>query len=69
MTKERSVRDRMRRRHIREKATIEHLVREVYDGRGLSSGAVHGARTASGMPVEQQVRKVWAPQAGGLPIF
>ena len=69
MTKERSVRDRMRRRHIREKATIEHLVREVYDVKGLASGAVHAAITATGQAVEQQLRKVWAPQIGGLPIF
>jgi hypothetical protein len=69
MTKERSVRDRMRRGHIREKATIEHLVREVFDVKGSSSGATHAATTAGGLPVEQQVRKVWAPQSHGLPIF
>ncbi len=69
MNKERSTRSRMRRRHVREKATIDHLVREVYDVKGLASGMVHAAMTATGLPVEQQVRKVWAPQICGLAIF
>jgi hypothetical protein len=69
MTKERSVRDRMRRGHIREEATIEHLVREVFDVKGSGSGVVHASTTAGGLTVEQQVRKVWSPQSHGLPIF
>ena len=48
MTKATSSRRRTRRRHVREKATIDHLVRAVYS-KGDERGTMHPAMTASGL--------------------
>lgn len=55
-----------RRRHRREKATIDHLVERVFEpGHRQQPGT-----TANGASVEEQVRKEWDPRTGGgLPIF
>ena len=57
-----------RRRHNRDKATIDHLVDRVYapndEGKDLK-----GSTTAEGLSIEKQVRKEWDPKKGGLPIF
>jgi hypothetical protein len=70
MPERKAVRERAQKRHLRDKAVIDHLVR---DGVGVPSpwsrGVRHGARTASGVPVQEQVRKEWTPDKGGLPIF
>jgi len=59
-----------KRRHVREKATIDHLVDEVYEKKSPDDGhTVHSSTTATGLPVEEQVRKEWDPSKGGLPIF
>jgi hypothetical protein len=61
---------RMQRRHVREKATIDHLVQDVYEPK--TPDEKHTKRsptTSSGLPVEDQVRKEWDPRKGGLPIF
>jgi hypothetical protein len=56
------------RRHVREKATIDHLVNEVYEEKSPGDGhTVHGSTTATGLPVEEQVRKKWDPIAGVVP--
>jgi hypothetical protein len=56
---------RAERRHVREKATIDHLVDEVFEKKSPDDGhAVHGSTTATGLPVEEQVRKEWDPKAG-----
>jgi hypothetical protein len=68
MTKATSSRRRTRRRHVREKATIDHLVRAVYL-KGEERGTTHPAVTASGLSVEEQVRKQWHPGLGGLALF
>jgi hypothetical protein len=63
-------RGRTQRRHVREKATIDHLVRDVFEPKALDEG--HTARsptTSTGLPVEDQVRKEWDPRNSGLPIF
>ena len=69
MIEQRTPRDRTLRRHLRDQATIDHLVREVYDGRRFDPGIVHEATTGTGLPVEEQVRKQWGPHMGGLPVF
>jgi len=56
------------RRHRREKATIDHLVDEVYEDKP-AEGHVQSPTTDSGLPVEGQVRKEWDPEKGGLPTF
>jgi hypothetical protein len=62
--------ERMKRRHVREKATIDHLVRNVHKPKPAderSSG--HSPTTSTGLPVEDQIRKEWDPRKGGLPTF
>jgi hypothetical protein len=64
-------RGRTQRRHVRDKATIDHLVQDVYEPK-VPEEAEHTTRsptTSSGLPVEDQVRKEWDPRKGGLPTF
>jgi hypothetical protein len=62
--------ERMQRRHVREKATIDHLVHDVYEPKPVEKKhGEHSPTTSSGLPVEDQVRKEWKPRKGGLPIF
>jgi hypothetical protein len=61
-------RRRIRKRHVREEATIDHLVRLVY-AKSEAKGMIHPPVTASGLSVEDQVRKEWQPGPGGLAIF
>ena len=68
MTKATLSRRRTRRRHVREKATIDHLVRAVYV-KADEGGTVHAPVTHSGLSVEEQVRKVWHPGTWGLALF
>jgi hypothetical protein len=68
MTKATLSRRRTRRRHIREEAIIDHLVRVVYP-KADERGTTHPPITASGLSVEEQVRKEWHPGPGGLAIF
>jgi hypothetical protein len=62
--------ERTQKRHVREKATIDHLAQNLYKPK--PSDGKHAPRnstTATGLPVEDQVRKEWDPRKGGLPIF
>ena len=68
MTKATLSRRRTRKRHGREKATIDHLVRILYSG-AEKRGTTHSPMTASGLSVEEQVRKEWHPGLGGLALF
>lgn len=68
MTKATLSRRRTRRRHVREEATIDHLVRLVYS-KADEKSTTHPPVTASGLSVEEQVRKKWHPGLGGLAIF
>ena len=62
--------ERMQKRHVREKATIDHLVQDVYKPKPLDEQhASHSPTTSTGLPVEVQVRKEWDPRKGGLPTF
>ena len=63
-------RDRTRSRHVREKATIDHLERDVYQPKAPNEEhATRSPTTSTGLPVEDQVRKEWDPRKGGLPTF
>jgi len=63
-------RSRTQRRHVREKATIDHLVQEVYEPKTPDEKHTERSPTTStGLPVEDQVRKEWDPRRGGLPTF
>jgi hypothetical protein len=57
-----------RRRHRREKATIDHLVDRVFEPEPGEQRQQPGT-TEDGASVEEQVRKEWDPRKGGLPIF
>jgi hypothetical protein len=58
------------RRHVREKATIDHLVQDVYDPKvPEEEHTTRSPTTSAGLPVEDQVRKEWDPRNGGLPTF
>lgn len=57
-----------RRRHRREKATIDHLVDRVFEPGSREQPQQPGA-TENGASVEEQVRKEWDPRKGGLPTF
>ena len=62
--------DRMKKRHIREKAVIDHLVKNGYDPKPADGEpTVHSPNTSTGLPVEEQVRKEWNPRKGGLPVL
>jgi hypothetical protein len=55
---------------VREKATIDHLVQDVYKQKPPDEKhASHSPTTSTGLPVEDQVRKEWDPRKGGLPVF
>jgi hypothetical protein len=62
--------ERTQRRHVREKATIDHLVQDVYEPKPIDKKhREHSATTSSGLPVEDQVRngipaKVACPFSG-----
>jgi hypothetical protein len=57
-----------RRRHRREKSTIDHLADKVYELYPAAKD-LKAPMTDQGLPVEEQVRKTWDPKKGGLPIF
>ena len=63
-------RGRAQRRHVREKATIDHLVRDVYEPK--TPDEKHTERrptTSTGLPVEDQVRKEWKAALARIPRF
>jgi len=62
--------ERAVRRHIREKATIDRLIRGVRKPSAPPPDQPEpGSTTSTGLPVEDQIRKEWGPDKGGLPIF
>jgi hypothetical protein len=62
-------RDRMKRRHVRDKAVIDHLADKVFKPGSNPDAGRQRATTDTGLSVEKQVRKTWDPKKGGLPIF
>lgn len=68
MNKDRVLRASARRRHLHEKAMIDHVAR-LCDRKGGDRGTAHSPLTQTGLTVEEQVRKKWGPHMGGLAIF
>ncbi|MGE0260200.1 MAG: hypothetical protein AB7H71_10180 [Alphaproteobacteria bacterium] len=54
--------------HRHEEALIDHLVRLLTEP-SSRYGFHHSAFTATGLPIEEQIRKRWRPDATGLAIF
>ena len=62
--------ERTQKRHVREKATIDHLAQNVDKPKPRGEeNAPRSPTTPTGLPVEDQVRKEWDPRKGGLPTF
>jgi len=62
--------DRMKRRHVREKAVIDHLADRMFEpGASIDKQPTHSPTTSTGLPVEEQVRKEWDSRKGGLPML
>jgi hypothetical protein len=62
--------DRTMKRHIREKAVIDHVAKDVHESKPADDEpTVHSPTTPAGLLVEEQVRKEWDPRKGGLPIL
>jgi hypothetical protein len=60
----------MRRRHVREKAVIDHLADKMFEpAASIDEQSTHSPTTSTGLTVEEQVRKEWNPGKGGLPIL
>jgi hypothetical protein len=59
---------RTQKRHIREQATIDHLVNKTYEPR-VPQRRVCSATTETGLPIADQVCKEWDPSYAGLPMF
>jgi hypothetical protein len=68
MNKDRALRASARRRHLHEKATIDHVAR-LCERKGEDAGTAHSPMTRTGLTVEEQVRKKWDLHMGGLAIF
>ena len=61
--------DRAARRHLREKTTIDRLVKGMSKPAQPNTEPAPGSTTSTGLPVEDQIRKEWGPDKGGLPTF
>jgi hypothetical protein len=58
------------KRHIREKAVIDHVAKDVHEPTPADDRpTVHSPTTPTGLPVEEQIHKEWDPGKGGLPIL
>jgi hypothetical protein len=68
MNKDRVLRAFARRRHLHEKAIIDHVAR-LCARKGGNGRMTHSPTTRTGLTVEDQVRKKWGPHMGGLAIF
>jgi len=62
---------RTQRRHVRDKATNDHLVQGAYQPKDADQKqTVRSPTTSTGLSIEDQVRKEWDPgKMGGLPTF
>ena len=62
---------RSQRRHVRDEATIDHLVKGVYQPKDADQKQIiRSPTTSTGLSIEDQVRKEWDPsKMGGLPTF
>jgi hypothetical protein len=69
MNNDRLLRISARRRHLHEKAMIDHVARLCDRKSGNNGSIAHSSMTQTGLAVEDQVRKEWDPHMGGLAIF
>ena len=69
MTARRSVEAHFRKWHVSEEATIDHLVRSLAFEEPQADSRRHDAMTATGLCVEEQVRKAWNNPVIGLAVF
>jgi hypothetical protein len=61
---------RTQRRHVREKATIDHLVQDVYEPKAPDEkNTDRSSTTSTGLPVEDQVRKGMGSSQGWASHF
>ena len=62
---------RIQRRHVRDEATIDHLVKGVYQPKDADQKQIiRSPTTSTDLSIEDQVRKEWDPsKMGGLPTF
>ena len=62
---------RTQRRHVRDEATIDHLVKGVYQLKDADQKqTVRSPTTSTGLSIQDQVRKEWDPgKMGGPPTF
>jgi hypothetical protein len=61
--------DRTKRRHVRDKAVIDHLADKVFETPSIPDAERQSPTTDTGLSVEKQVQKKWGPKKGGLPTF
>ena len=62
--------DRMRRRHVREKAVIDHLADKMFEpAASIDEQPNRCPTTSKGLPVEGAGAKGVEPKKGGLPIL
>ena len=61
--------DRNKRRHVRDKAVIDHLADKVFEPSSAPHTEQQRPITDTGLSVEQQVQKKWNSKKGGLPTF
>jgi hypothetical protein len=57
--------ERNKRRHVRDKAVIDHLSDKVFEPRNTPDAEPHRPTTDTGLSVEKQVPKIWDPKKGG----
>ena len=69
MAVKRSVEAHFRKWHVNEEATIDHIVRSLAFEEPEIDNRLHDAMTATGLCVEDQVRKTWNNPVIGLAIF
>jgi hypothetical protein len=60
---------RTKRRHVRDKAVIDHLADKVFKTSSIPDTERQSSTTDTGLSVEKQVQKKWDPKKGGLPTF
>jgi hypothetical protein len=61
--------ERTKRRHVRDKAVIDHLADKVFETPSAPDTEQQRPITDTGLSVERQVQKKWNPKKGGLPTF
>ena len=50
-------------------AVIDHVAEGTDQPQADPDATVRSPKTQTGLPVEEQVRKEWTPNKGGLPTF